>query len=174
MKPEMDYIEANCFKWTFQDKKVKKAVESVCEGTVLNLCAGKTRLNVNEVRVDISNEFKPDHNMSAGEFLKDAIKNGWTFKTIIYDPPWNDRKAKEFYNGKKIGKFTRLKDQIVSILDINGKIVSVGYEITNFGLKRDMRLEKFFVINPKGEIRPFFISVERKRTIPITKLLGDL
>jgi hypothetical protein len=87
---------------------------------------------------------------------------GFRFSTIIWDPPWNERKAKEFYKGHKIGIFTKLKDDVVLLLMKGGIIISLGYEITNFGKKRNMQLEKVFMIDPKGEIRPYFISIERQ------------
>lgn len=169
--PEIYYIEDNCFRWTFEAKKVKKIVEENCakEGKVLNLFAGKTHLDVDEIRVDSDNEFSPDFNCPAEDFIDLAKRNKQTYPTIIYDPPWNARKSKEFYKGKKarnktskIGTFTILKDDIVLLLSRGGNIISLGYEITNFGHSRNMKLEKMYVINPKGEIRPYFISVERQ------------
>lgn len=154
------YIEAGCHKYTFDDKKVKETVERECEGKVLNLFAGKNNLNVDETRVDISPEFNPQYCMSAEAYLYNYND---IFDTIIYDPPWNERKSKEFYNGHYIGKFTKLKDLIVCHLSSNGKIISIGYEISNFGKKRGFEIESLYVINPFGEIRSYFISIERKK-----------
>ncbi len=157
------YLNDNCYKWTFEAKKVRKIVEYKAKGRVLNLFAGKTRLNINEVRVDISEKFEPNYNIPAGDYLQFAKETGLKFDTIIYDPPWNERKSKEYYKGskgRKIGKFTRLKDDIVSILKGNGITISLGYEITNFGKKRDMNLEEVFVVDPRGEIRPYYIAIE--------------
>ena len=48
-------------KWTFEQPKLKEWVKSWCcvqdMGDVLNLFAGKTKLDLDEVRVDISEEF---------------------------------------------------------------------------------------------------------------------
>lgn len=160
-EPEVYYVEDGCFKYTFDAKKVQKIVESNCTGRVLNLFAGKNRLNVSEVRVDISNDFNPDFHVSAEDFLRECRQK---FDTIVYDPPWNERKSKELYNGHYIGKFTKLKDGIVQILTNNGIVISVGYEISNFGRSRGMQLARVYVINPSGEIRPYFVSIEKKIT----------
>lgn len=161
--PEIYYIEDNCFRWTFEATKVRNIVETLCADLkVLNLFAGKTKLNINETRVDHSPEFNPQFCMEADDFIKLAMKNKWFYDAIIYDPPWNQRKSKEFYNGKKVGIFTKLKTNITLLLAPRGFILSVGYEITNFGKYRDMKLEKVYVINPRGEIRPYFVSIERK------------
>lgn len=164
--PTIHYIEDGCFKYTFEAKKVKIIVEKHCVGNILNLFAGKTKLNVTEIRVDISNEFEPDFNMDAKDYIRYAIKENHKYDSIIYDPPWNERKSKEFYNGKYIGKFTKLKDGIVSLLKYNGRIISAGYEISNFGKKRNMEIKKIYTINPFGEIRPYFISIEKLVPIP--------
>ena len=163
MKVIVDYAEANCYKWTFDAKKVLFYVQENCKGDILNLFAGKNRVNTNETRVDSSDKFHPQYHMCASKFLQIALENNYQYDTIIYDPPWNERKSKEFYNGHYIGKFTKLKNDIVSILNKDGIIISAGYAITNFGETRGMRLVKFLVVNPKGEIMPYFISIEKKR-----------
>ncbi|PWI49538.1 hypothetical protein CEE45_01725 [Candidatus Heimdallarchaeota archaeon B3_Heim] len=163
IKPTLEYVEANCYKWTFDAKKVKRFVMKNCRGKILNLFAGKNRLSIHETRVDSSNEFSPDYHMKAEKFIKKAQQKNWKYDTIIYDPPWNERKSKEFYNGHYIGKFTKLKDDIVSLLTNTGIIISAGYTITNFGESRGLELEKILNVNPKGEIRPYFISIEQKQ-----------
>lgn len=168
-RPQMVYLEDQCFSYTFDAKKVKKIVESHCKGKVLNLFAGKNKLSVEETRVDLSDEFKPDFNMNAEDYLNYVLSKGFTFDTIIYDPPWNERKSKEFYNGNYIGKFTKLKDNIVKILTEKGIIISVGYEISNFGKKRLMEVKTVYTVNPFGEIRPYFISIEKKVCLPNIK-----
>lgn len=160
--PEMFYIEDGCYSWTFDAPKVKEVVESLCNGKTLNLFAGKNKLDIDEVRVDLSNEFKPDYNMNAQDYLQFALDNNWIYDNIVYDPPWNKRKSKEFYNGNYIGQFTKLKNNIAKILKLHGQIISIGYELSNFGKSRGFELSKVYVINSFGEIRPYFISVETK------------
>ena len=157
---KITYMEANCYKYTFDDPKIRAWVTDRCEGDVLNLFAGQNIVSPREVRVDVdANMPKLHYKMSAEKYLDEMC---WDFDTIIYDPPWNERKAKELYNGNYIGKFTKLKNQIVGNLNYNGKIISAGYEITNFGEKRGLQLEELLIVNPKGEIRPFFVSIERR------------
>ena len=144
-------------------------VRTFAKGKVLNLFAGKNVVNEGEYRVDLDNSMPLiNYRGDATDFLNITIKQNYFYDTIIYDPPWNERKSKEFYNERYIGKFTKLKDYIVKILNVNGIIISVGYEIDNFSRKRGMKLESVFVVNPSGEIRPFFITIERK--LPIYKI----
>ena len=163
--PNLYYIEGNLHKYTFREEKVKRAVEIECEefdSEVLNLFAGKHRLLAKEFRVDLSDEFSPDYHGDAFDYLKDSIGTR-VWDVIVYDPPFNERKSKEFYEGRRVGKYTKMKDSIVSCLNVGGKIIGLGHEISNFGKIRGMEIESLYVINPFGEIRPYFISVERKQ-----------
>ena len=163
MGPNLFYIEGTLFKYTFQEAKVLAAVELECEefnGEVLNLFAGKYRLSAQEFRCDLSDEFSPDYHGDTFDYLK-GTTGMWD--VMVYDPPFNERKSKEFYEGRRIGKYTKMKDAIVSRLNVGGKIIGLGHEISNFGKGRGMEIESLYVVNPFGEIRPYFISVERKR-----------
>ena len=166
--PKMIYIEDQCRRYTFDAKKVKNFISKTIEfnNVVLNLFAGKHTFKstgAKEIRVD-SDITMPSLNyaMTAEKALVKLKKLKRKFDIIIYDPPWNERKSKEFYEGRYIGKFTKLKEDIVSVLKPNGKIISCGYHITEFGKKRGFEIEKLAVVNPFGEIRPYFISIERK------------
>ena len=161
--PRLHYTPAQNKPYTFQDPKVRQFVESRLTGRVLNLFAGKTILDYpgEKIRVDLDTEM-PQLNFvgCASNYL---INTKLTFDTIIYDPPWNERKSKEKYEGRMIGKYTRHKDLIVSKLNTNGQIISAGYEISNFGEIRGMGLTDILICNPFGEFRPFFVTVEKKR-----------
>ena len=158
MNLNVQHIYANCYSYTFKEKKVLDIVRSLSQGKVLNLFAGKYVVKDGEYRVDLD-ELMPNLDFvgNAKDFLKINIEK---FDTIIYDPPWNERKSKEFFEGRYIGKFTKLKDDIAKLLNPNGRIISLGYTITNFGKKRNMELSDLTIVNPRGEIRPYFISME--------------
>ncbi|MEK0336075.1 MAG: hypothetical protein QQN41_01405 [Nitrosopumilus sp.] len=167
-KPKLVYIEDQCRRYTFDAKKVKTFVSNHIEvnDVILNLFAGKhmfKHTGAKEIRVD-SDITMPslNYSMPAEKALIKLKKLKRKFDVIIYDPPWNERKSKEFYGGRYIGKFTKLKEDIVSVLKLDGCIISCGYHITEFGKKRGFRLERIAVVNPFGEIRPYFISIERK------------
>jgi hypothetical protein len=165
VNPNLHYIEGGLYKYTFRVKKVKEAVEEECRefaSEVLNLFAGETALDVEEFRVDLSDEFSPDFHGDAFDFLKQSMLINRKWDIIVYDPPFNERKSKEFYEGRRVGKYTKMKDSIVECLNVGGKIVGLGHEISNFGKGRGMDIESLYVVNPFGEIRPYFISVERK------------
>jgi len=94
---EFHYINQPPKRYTFEQPKLKRLVESYCKPVVLNLFAGKVRLDVDEVRVDLDVSTQPDFNADAFDFV-----SGWEgskFQTVILDPPYNLRKAREKYQG---------------------------------------------------------------------------
>ena len=66
---EMTYLCQPPKRWTFQQPKLRDWVVSWCNGYVLNLFAGKTCLDIDEIRVDISDEFSPHVVMDAYEYV---------------------------------------------------------------------------------------------------------
>jgi len=162
---KIEYLEANCYAYTFDEKKVLKWVRTKIPSNakVLNLYAGKNVVKRGETRVDSSPDIDNlTHRMTDTEFLQLAKKEKLKYDVIIYDPDWNERKAKEYYEGRTRGRYTRYKNDIVDLLEFGGIIIGIGYEITNFGHIRGMEGEITLVINPKGEIRPYFVSIERR------------
>lgn len=114
-------------KYTFEQPKLKQWTESWCNGLVLNLFAGKVLLDVNEVRNDIDPNMPADDHLDAFTYLGSCI-GVCKFDTIILDPPYNIRKAREKYNGRYIGKLTKIKNILPKILNDNGRVISLGYD----------------------------------------------
>jgi len=91
-KMELELINTNLRRYTFESPKIKKWVEENSNGKCLNLFAGKTKLNIDEVRNDIDDIALKDYQMDALDFVKYAIKENLSFDTIILDPPYAYRK----------------------------------------------------------------------------------
>ena len=153
-------ISAQCHRYTFQPTKIRKEVIALCSGTVLNLFAGLTILDVDEYRVDSDSDMPRLNYIGNAEQFLSEYKHIKKFDTIIFDPPWNARKAREKYEGRYIGKFTKLKEDIVNLLHPGGCIISVGYKISYFGKKRGFEISDLIIVNPGGDINPFFIVKE--------------
>jgi hypothetical protein len=161
---EFTYLKQPPTKWTFSTPKTKEWVESRCEGHTLNLFAGKTKLNVNEVRVDLSpEEAEADYYIDAFEFIQYWIINGTkAFNTIILDPPWNIRKAREKYQGRYIGSFTKIKNELHKIMAPNCKVITFGYDSTGMSKSRGFEKEEILLINNSGDHNDVIAVVERK------------
>jgi len=124
-------------RYTFEQPKLKAWVETWCDGKVLNLFAGKVKLNVDEYRVDIDESMNPDVVMDAYDFV---TTTDMKFDTIILDPPYNIRKAREKYEGRWIGKLTKVKNELVDLLNDGGKVISLGYDTV--GMSKSRGFEK--------------------------------
>ena len=127
-EPILTYMETPLHRYTFKNKKIREWVESRCKGKVLNLFAGQTKLNVDEIRNDIDETMLAASHMEAREFVKFWAKSPtFNFNTIVLDPPYSYRKSMEFYNGHKASKFKILLDALSSIMEPDGRIIKFGY-----------------------------------------------
>jgi len=142
---KLEFINTNLKRYTFQSPKIREWVESNCIGKTLNLFAGKTRLNINEYRIDADNTMVADEYCDAYEFIKSTRIN---FDTILLDPPYAYRKSMEMYNGNYSSKFKLIADEIKK-LNIK-RVISFGYHSTFMGKKRGYILDKLCVFAHGG------------------------
>lgn len=149
-------------RYTFEQPKLKKWIESYCSGKVLNLFAGKVRLCVDEVRVDVSSEFNPDYCMDAEAFVDMAIRDGKFFNTIVLDAPFSLRKAREKYGGAYIGSFTKVKNKLPLILEEGGIVISLGYDTVGMSRSRGFEKIAICVVCHGGDHNDTLCVVERK------------
>jgi len=147
-------------RYTFANKKIKKWVESHCDGQVLNLFAGKTYLDCNEIRNDINEDMPAEYHIDALKFIK--TWHGEKFDTIILDPPYSYRKSMEMYNGKIMSPFNALKNAIPRILERNGIVITFGYHSVCMGEKRGFKQEHLLVISHGGAIHDTLAIIERR------------
>ena len=136
---EFTYLVQPPKKYTFQQPKLKSWVEKNCTGKVLNLFAGITKLNVDEIRVDIDRAVPADYYMDAFNFIDLAVDRKLNFDTIILDPPYNLRKSREKYEGRYIGSFTKIKDKLPQILNECGIVIILGYDTVGMSKKRGFK-----------------------------------
>lgn len=125
---EFTYLCQPPKRYTFQQPKLKEWTERNCKGKVLNLFAGITKLDVDEVRVDIDPLMPADYHMEAEAFVDMAIEKGMKFDTLVLDPPYNLRKSREKYGGRYIGSFTKIKNKLPALLNLGGVVLLYGYD----------------------------------------------
>lgn len=121
-------------RYTFEQPRLKMWVERWCFGNVLNLFAGKIKLNVNEIRVDLDKNMPADYHADAFSFLYEW--SGDKFDTIVFDPPYNLRKAREKYKGRHYGSLVKIKDLIPSAMNLGGRVIHLGYDTVGLGGRR--------------------------------------
>lgn len=141
----LTYIPTNLRRYTFENKKIKAWVESKCVGKVLNLFAGKNKLNVDEHRVDIDTNAVADTYCDAYEYIS---KCQYKYDTVVLDPPYAYRKAMEMYNGNYTSKFKLIADEL-SRLTVP-RVISFGYHSTFMGKVRGYELAEMCVFGHGG------------------------
>jgi len=156
---DFTYLTQPPKKWTFEQPKLRKWVEDWCRGKVLNLFAGKTHLDVNEFRVDVSEEFSPDFCSDALEFIKTT---NMKFDTIVLDPPYNLRKSREKYNGKYIGSFTKIKNSLNRVLKKDGRVIILGYDSVGMSKSRGFEKVAICLVCHNGDHNDTIGLVEQK------------
>lgn len=140
---QLELINTNLKRYTFECPKIKKWVEDNSYWKCLNLFAWITKLNLDEVRNDIDEKALAEYHKDAVDFVSEWK---WEkFDTIILDPPYAYRKAMEMYQGNYTSRFKLLADNIGIILNDWWSIISFGYHSTFMGKKRWYWLHKLCV-----------------------------
>jgi hypothetical protein len=92
-----EHIRCPLHRYTFSVEPILRWVERNCEGKVLNLFAGQTLLDLDEVRNDLDPEMPAVYHLDALEFLR--TWTGERFNTILLDPPYAYRNSMQMYQG---------------------------------------------------------------------------
>lgn len=154
-----EHIRCPLNRYTFHIRPVRNWVENTCEGHVLNLFAGKTRLQLRETRNDLDPEMPAEYHLDALAFLENW--QGPKFDTILLDPPYAYRKSMELYKGIVCSPFRQMKDAAVSVLNPGGLVITFGYHSVVMGKNRKFRLERVALFSHGGAIHDTIASVER-------------
>lgn len=157
--PSFEHFRCPLYRYTFSVKPIRRWVEQNCLGDVLNLFAGRTLLEVPEIRNDIDPAMQAEFHKDALQFLREWEHPG--FNTIILDPPYAYRKSMELYNGHICSPFRQLKDEIPRCLKPGGIVITFGYHSIVMGTGRQFRLEKLALFSHGGAIHDTIASVER-------------
>lgn len=161
-KIKFTYFKTPLSRYTFSNKRIKTWVESRVEGEVLNLFAGKTRLNCKETRVDSNPEMDAHFYCDALEYCKLAFeKEHAQYGTVLLDLPYAYRKSMEMYDGNVMSPFNALKDAVVPILLDDGLVITFGYHSVSMGIKRGFTQEEILLMSHGGAIHDTIAVVER-------------
>ena len=92
---------------------------------------------MDEFRVDIDPNMPADYYGDAYGFVRDTDMR---FDCCILDPPFGVRKAREKYEGRWIGSFTRIKNMLPQVLNPGGRVITLGY--SSVGMSKSRGFEK--------------------------------
>jgi hypothetical protein len=160
-----EHIRCPLHRYTFSVKAIRQWVEQTCEGRVLNLFAGKTKLVLDETRNDLDPETPADYHQDALTFLRSF--SGEKFNTILLDPPYAYRKSMELYKGMVCSPFRQLKDDIPNCLVPGGLVITFGYHSIVLGRNRGFHLERLALFSHGGAIHDTTVSAERFATLTL-------
>lgn len=158
---QFEHFRCPLHRYTFSVRPIRNWVESVCEGCVLNLFAGKTLLDINEVRNDLDPDMPAGYHLDAVSFLR--TWQGEPFNTILLDPPYAYRKSMELYKGMVCSPFRQLKDEIPKVLVPRGIVIIFGYHSVVMGLQRGFTSERIALFSHGGAIHDTIAVVERRK-----------
>ena len=154
------YMKTPLYRYTFKNKKIRKWVEDNAEGKVLNLFAGRYRLNCDEIRNDVRVDMPADYHMDALEFV--TRWGGEKFNTVVLDPPYSYRKSMEMYEGAVSSPFNRIKDELDRIMMPHGLVITFGYYSNTMGKTRKYKQEHILLMSHGGAIHDTIAVIERK------------
>lgn len=157
---EFTYLKCPLHRYTFSRKPIKDWVENRCVGKTLNLFAGVTLLNIDEVRNDVDLTMLAEYHMDACEFVQSW--DGLKFDTILLDPPYAYRKSMEMYNGHLASRFNQMKDAIPNILNEHGRVITFGYHSVSMGKIRNFVQREVLLIYHGGAIHDTIGVIEEK------------
>lgn len=157
---KLEYLKTPLHKYTFSRKPIREWVEKNSKGKVLNLFAGKTKLDLDEFRVDADNTMDANWYGDAYDFMNIAIERKEKFDTIILDPPYAYRKSMEMYNGHKASRFNMIKDLIPKILNKGGIVITFGYHSVSMGKSRGFIQQKILLMSHGGAIHDTIAVIE--------------
>lgn len=156
---EMTYMMQPPKRYTFEMPRLKAYVEGLCHGKVLNLFAGTTRLNVDEFRVDLDPTTNPDF---CGDAYTFVTTTDLKFDTVVLDPPYNLRKAREKYGERYIGSFTKIKNELPRLINDGGTVITLGYDTVGMARIRGFEKTAICVICHSGDHNDTLCVVEEK------------
>jgi len=145
---------------TFQPKVVRTLIEKLCEGRTLNLFSGNTKLNINEIRVDIDPTMAADFHVDAYSFITQYKSP--PFETVLLDPPESYRKTMDTFYSKVMSRFNALKNEIPGVLTKTGLVITIGHQSISMGTSRNFHLERLVIVSHSGAIPDTLISIERR------------
>ncbi len=167
---KLTLIKTNLRRYTFESPKIKEWVESQSTGgNILNLFAGYTHLDIEEIRNDIDPSAPAEYHKDALDFVLEW--DSFEFDIVILDPPYSYRKSMEMYYKKDTNKkeysskFKRIADNLPRILHKDARVISFGYHSSFMGAVRGFELEELCVFAHGGAQHCTIGIVEKKSNI---------
>lgn len=162
-------------KWTFTIKPVKEILRRyVGDGKGwIDPFAGK--YSPAEITNDLNPEMPTTYHMDAFDFV-DILDN--TYKGCLFDPPYSIEQVTRSYEGFGLksklgfasmgaedptGSFKKVRDKIASHIEIDGYVISFGWNSSGFGKKRGFEIIEILLMCHGGVRNDTIATVEQKK-----------
>lgn len=141
--------------------KLRKWVESRCEGRVLNMFGGVVRIP-GAVHNEINLELEADMRRDAFDLeqWQDLAEN---YDTVIFDPPYSAHQAVVSYHTKKAQQVTHARDVVEYVLKPGGRVISLGFNSTGMSDSRGFTKDSILLVNCGGSHNDFIVVSEHQR-----------
>lgn len=125
-------------KWTFGTRLVREVVLDHIDGSVLNACAGKTRLDehkrgIEVVRNDIDESIDADMHVDVTDIHNHLEPE--SFDCAILDPPFDPGRAEKLYEGWHGSEYATAREAVAQLVKPGGKVVELGWNSWSLGGK---------------------------------------
>jgi len=155
-------------RWTFQDKAARLWTENRLEGTVLNACAGKSKLNhTGEViRNDLDEAMDAEYHLRVRDLPAELGED--VADTVVWDPPWSVFQSNEEYDGRMTGGGRIMAEAIHALLRDGGRVVGFGYKSTYMPADLGYERTELAVFTTIGRTKDYFGVVDTRRNRDVT------
>lgn len=149
-------------RWTFESDDIRDWVESWLNGRVLNVCAGKTKLEHDGeiIRNDLNPEMDADLHVDAVEIAGYFEPN--TFHTIVYDPPFSKEQATSSYDGVNVAHEGKAMEQFDTLLGAGGRVIKMGFSTTCMPGEKDYKRREVAIFNTLGRMNDWLGTVDER------------
>jgi len=154
-------------KWTFQIEPIAELLDVEIQGITIDPFCGQSKHG--DIRNDINPNTEAEFHMDALEFLKKQKTE--SADTILNDGIYSPTQQKRTYDelGLKLTNYmtsggypASIKDEIVRITKLGGKVITCGWNSNGIGKTRGFTLEKILLVPHGGSHNDTIVIVERK------------
>lgn len=120
---------------------------------------------------DLNPNTSADSHKEAVEFLHALAEDDVEAQLVLYDPPYSPRQIKEMYNSigrnpskedTQISFYSKVKDAIVPIVEIEGYVICCGWNTNGMGKSRGFELVEILIVPHGSAHNDTLVTVERK------------
>jgi len=154
---------------TYQIKPISKLLNRYVTPELFSIDPFANESKVAKITNDLDTHYKTDYHLDALDFLK--IWGNDSIDLVLFDPPYSPRQVAECY--KKLGQtvnfkttqstfWTKLKNQIASIVKPNGIVISFGWNSNGIGKTLGFEMIELLIVAHGGPHNDTIVTVERK------------